>query len=532
MPCPKLHHGLPFFYCHILQNLLYQICLNSYVSYYVTLFPVGRQQPGQLAIVRDKPIQNWKPRPADDVVRRPRQEQIAPVRFTVRPRRGQSAALASPFMLIYVFAGLIALGTLLLLLPISNSGNGFTPFIDALFTAASAATVTGLVTENTASYWTMAGQGFILFLIFIGGLGMMTAATFLLIMFGQRVTLAQQIVVRDSLQIDQLGGLAKITVRIVLISVAVQVVGFIALFLRFLYLYSPAEAAWQAAFHSISAFNNSGFAIFPSGEGLSAFQLDPATLGIMGTLIFLGSIGYWVMTDSVNFGRFRLFPLTTKLVLVLTVFLIILGTAAFFISEYGNQETLAPLPLTGKISVSVFESISGRTAGFSTVNYSETQQHTNFFFTSLMFTGGASGSVAGGIKVNTLAIILVSILSALRGKIHSAAFGRVIPKSQVHLAMTLGMVAVIFVFMATLLLSSVEADKNFTFMDILFEAISAAGTVGLSTGLTTELSQWGQLILVASMFVGRVGPLTLVLLVVPRGEGELYKFAQERVAIG
>ena len=482
--------------------------------------------------MRAKPAEPWRPKPADEVVRRPRQEQMAPVRFTVRPRRVRSPALASPFMLLYVFAGLIALGTLLLLLPLSNSGDGFTPFVDALFTATSAATVTGLVTQDTATYWTVTGQVFILFLIFVGGLGMMTVATFLLLLFGQRVTLAHQIVVRDSLQIDQLGGLAKITVRMVMVAVGIQLAGFGALLLRFLYLYPPGEAVWQAAFHSVSAFNNAGFVILPSGESLSTFQLDAPVLGIMGALIFLGAIGYWVMTDSVKLRRFRLFPLTTKLVLMLTLVLTFLGAAVFFFSEYENQETLGPLSIMDKASVSVFESISGRTAGFSTVDYAETEQHTNFFFTSMMFTGGASGSVAGGIKVNTLAIVLVAVLSAIRGRPHATAFGRVIPQSQVHLAMTLGAVATAFVFVVALLLTFVEVHKDFSFIDLLFEAVSAAGTVGLSTGLTGELSRWGQLILSVSMFLGRVGPLTLILMVVQRGESDLYRYAQERVAIG
>ena len=472
----------------------------------------------------------WSSRPADLVVRHPRQEQMSPVRVTVTSRRVHSRALSSPLILLYAFAVLIMFGTILLLMPFSRHGGGFTPFVDALFTAASAATVTGLVTQETATYWTRTGQVFILALMFVGGLGMMTIAAFLIILLGQRATLAQRIVVRDSLQIDQLGGLARIAVRIVLVAVAIQLVGFAGLLARFLFLYPPAEAVWQAVFHAVSAFNNAGFTMLPDGSSVSGFQTDRAVLGIIGTLIFLGAIGYWVMLDVVKLRRFSLLTLNTKLVLVFTAALTIFGMLFFFFSEYSNPSTLGELSTGDKAVVSIFESISGRTAGFTTVNYGETEQHTNFFFTSLMFTGGASASVAGGIKVNTLAVVLVALLSNFRGKMRANAFGREIPQAQVHLAMTLGAVAIAYVFLAALLLTFTE--RGFTFIDLLFETVSAAGTVGLSTGLTAELSRWGHLILIVSMFLGRVGPLTLALFMGQRGEAAIIRYARERVTIG
>ena len=283
----------------------------------------------------------WSPKPGDRVVRHPRQEQMSPVLLTVTTRRVQSRALASPLILIYVFAGLITLGTLLLLMPFTHHvrtvveeatdpqreialaearetipdaevgdrvGGGFTPFIDALFTATSATTVTGLITQDTATYWTRTGQAFILVLMFVGGLGFMTAASFLLILFGHRVTLAQRLLVKDSLQIDQLGGLARLTVRIVLVAAGIQLVGLIGLAVRFSFLpdYTTAEAIWQATFHAVSGFNNAGFVTLPEGSSLSAFQQDRVVLGIMGGLIFLGAISYWVMVDVVRNRKFSL----------------------------------------------------------------------------------------------------------------------------------------------------------------------------------------------------------------------------------
>ena len=477
---------------------------------------------------KDDARREWTPRPADRVVRHPRRAQTSPVRLTLTARRVQLKALASPLILIYVFLGLVAIGTVLLALPFANTENGFTPFADALFTATSAATVTGLVTVESATYWSRYGQAVILVLMFVGGLGIMTMATFLLILFGQRMPLTHRLVARDSLQINQLGGLAKVTVVLVSVATVMQVVGFIALLPKLSILYGPGEAAWQSLFQAVSAFNNAGFVILPDSSSLSDFQADRVVLGVTAVLIFLGAIGYWVILDVIKLRRFSLLPLNTKLVIIMTGGLILFGALVFFFSELNT--TLEGLSVTDKVIVSVFESISGRTAGFSTVDYGETKQNTNFFFTSMMFIGGASGSVAGGIKINTLAVILVAVFSTVRGMPHATAFGREIATGQVQIAMTVGALATAFVFVVALALAYLEPD--FTFIDLLFEAVSAAGTVGLSTGLTGQLSPWGQGVLTATMFLGRVGPLTLALYMATRRETARYRHAQERITLG
>ena len=474
----------------------------------------------------------WQPKPGDRVVRHPREDEMGPVRLTVTTRRVQSRAFASPLILLYAFAGLIGLGTLLLILPLTHHDEGFTPLVDALFTATSAVTVTGLVTQDTATYWTRTGQVFIMAMMFVGGLGFMTIATFLLIIIGQRVTLAQRLLVKDSLQVNQVGGLVRLTVNLVLVAAGIQLAGFVALFAWFSLMsgYSTADAVWQAAFQSVSAFNNAGFVALPDTASLSAFQTDRVVLGITGVLIFFGAISYWAMVDFVRFRRFSLFTLNTKLVLIVTLALTVAGGLVFFFSEYDNA--LGPRSVLDKAFISVFESISGRTSGFTTVDYGGTEQHTNFFFTSLMFIGGASASVAGGIKINTVAIVLVAVISTIRGVGHPSAFGREIPQVQVHRATSIVVVALGLVFLVALTLTFAEAERGFDFIDLLFESVSAFGTVGLSTGLTSELSRWGQVILIASMFVGRIGPVTLALAMAQRGETDLYRFAQERVTIG
>lgn len=473
---------------------------------------------------------SWQPKPGDRIVRHPREEQISPVRFEISTPRTQSRTLASPIVLLYSFMGFILAGTLLLLLPFSSRDGGFTPFVDALFTATSAVTVTGLVIQDTATYWTPTGQAIILALIFIGGLSFMAIATFLLILMGRRLSLGQRMLARDSYQVNQLGGLARLTVKIVLVAAAIQIAGFVALAIRFSLLSDlEGQPIWQALFQAVSGFNSAGFVNLPEGQSLSAFRTDKVVLGIMGLLIFLGAISYFVMVDVARLRRFSLFSLNTKLVLILTGLLTLSGAIVFFTSEFDNPNTLGDLSIGDKIMVSVFESTSGRTAGFSTVSYDETAQHTNFFFTALMFIGGASASVAGGIKINTLGVVLIAVLSTLGGHAHTRAFGREIPHVQVQRATAIAVMALIVVFLFALVLTF--SEPKFAFIDLLFEAVSAFGTVGLSTGLTPDLSQGGHLILIVAMFLGRIGPFTLGLMMIERGESDLYRYAQERVTI-
>ena len=455
---------------------------------------------------------------------------MGPVRVTVTPRKVSSRALATPLVLVYAFVALISLGTLLLLLPVTHKGSGITPFTVAFFTATSAVTVTGLVVQETATYWTRIGQIFILAMMFVGGLGFMTIATFLLLLMGQRVTLSQRLLVRESLGTNQLGGLMRLTVGVVLVAALLQLVGFLALAIRFSFLYPPAEAVWQAVFHAVSAFNNAGFIALNEPGGLADFQGDELVLGVIGLLVVLGAISYWVMVDVVKFRSFSHFTLNTKLVLVFTALLLVIGAAGFLASEYNSPSTIGSLPVSQKLTVSVFESISGRTAGFTTVDFGSTEQHTNLFFTNLMFIGGASASVAGGIKVNTLAVVVIAVLAAVRGRSHVSAFGREIPQSQARRAMVIGAVATAFVFIVTLALTAV--DGGFDFLDLFFESVSAFGTVGLSTGITPDLSSWGRVILIFAMFIGRIGPLTLGLAMAQSTESDMYRYAQERVTIG
>jgi len=432
-------------------------------------------------------------------------------------------------MLMGGFAFLIGVGTLLLLLPFANTQGGMTPFSYALFTATSAVTVTGLVVVDTPTYWSFSGQLIIMVLIFTGGLGIMTSATFLLVLIGQRITLANRLLMRESLGVNQLGGLISLTLRIVFVVVAIQILGFLVLFARLIYEYPLATALWQAGFLAVSGFNNAGFVIFPGSQSLSAFQQDYGLLIPLIVLIVLGGLSYSVLLDVFGYRRFNRYTLDTKLVIVVTTGLLLVGAGVIFIAEYANPATFGSLPVWTKALDSFILSASGRTAGFTTVDFGDMEQHSNFFLTGMMFIGGASASTAGGIKVNTFAVLLVAVLSSIDGRTHVTAFGREIPQPQVYRALTVLLLGMAMVFVVAFFLT---ISEGFPFIQILFETVSAFATVGLSTGITDELSQLGRMIIILTMYLGRIGPLTLALILAQREEAAPYRYAEERVKIG
>ncbi len=474
----------------------------------------------------------WIPKPADRSIRPDSsgQQDISPLHFTVRTRRVPHRALTSPWLLLYVFAGLVIVGTLLLLPPFTQRGEGFTPFTTAFFTAASAVTLTGLAVEDTAAYWTRYGQAFILALTFAGGLSYMAIASFLLILIGQRAFHAPRLPGRERIAVNPLRGFARLSLAVAAVSCGIQLLGFLALLARFLLIYPPAEAVWQAAFHAVSAFNNAGFVALNEPAGLGSFQSDTALILILAALVLLGGLGYLVLIDVFTTRRLSRLSLNTKLVLILTLTLLAAGVAVFLSSEYQNPGTLGAMPVADKLLNSLFHSVSARTAGFSAVHFAQTNQETNFFFMSLMFIGGASASAAGGIKVNTVAIVVFAVLSTVRGKSYPSVFGRELPLEQIQRAMVVGAVSTIAVFGLSLLLIFTEAGVGF--IALLFESFSAFGTAGLSAGATPELSTPGRLILVATMLFGRLGPLTIALAMAQRATEDRYRFPTERVTIG
>jgi trk system potassium uptake protein TrkH len=470
----------------------------------------------------------------DIFITKPRRSEIAPITFNVNERRINTRTFPSPLILVGVFLALILVGAFLLSAPFAHHEQGWGDPVLSIFTATSAVTVTGLIIVDTATYWTSSGQVIILLLMFVGGLGFMTLAAFLLAVLGQRVSMAQRLLIRETLGSENMGGIQRLSVTIVIAAISIQIIGFLALFARFLFSgslsESPGEAAWQALFHSVSGFNNAGFVILNHSDGLHAFREDFVVLSIIGWLIILGSLSFWVVVDLVSKDSIRKFSLVSKIVLSMTIVLIITGTLFFLFAESNNPKTIGDLPLNAQIGVSIFEGVSGRTAGFSTIDYGYARPATDVFMSLLMFIGGATGSVAGGIKVTTFFIIVLSVVAIIRERANVTAFGREIPPTTVRRSYAVAIVCLAFIFLCTLCLAL--TNSHVLIRDLAFESVSAFGTVGLSTGATGELNALGHVIVAITMFIGRVGPIIVGLRMVPNREASPYRYATEPVTIG
>ncbi len=472
----------------------------------------------------------WRPRPGDRVLRR---ALVIPQRIAVLPGRIPKPAQSPWYILIYGFAAFIAAGTILLILPVSSNNGEFTSPVNALFTATSAVCVTGLTVLDTGTYWSTFGQAVILVLIQIGGLGYMTMSTLILLVIGRRITLQERLRIKETMGVPTLGGLVRLVRTIFIITIAIEAIGAILLFLRFSQIYRlqpVVTTAWQAVFHSVSAFNNAGFdTVGTNFRSLTHFQRDPWTLLTIASLIILGGLSFTVMVDSARNRSFTRLSVNSKIVLVMTGLLLSVGTLAILVTEYGNLQTLGPLPFGYKLLNAFFTAVTPRTAGFATINFGAIADYTLVLIIALMFIGGASGSTAGGVKVNTFGVLVAVILAAVRGRQYPEMFKKEMPQPLVHQALAVVSLAFALIFAVVFVLTLTETAS---FLRLVFETVSAFGTVGLSTGITPELSEVGKLVIVFVMFIGRVGPLSLGLAFAARRQPSRYRFAQETVQIG
>lgn len=471
-------------------------------------------------------------RPGD---RRVRVERQRPQQFTLKPptrvRRPPPPALS----LLILFLVLVSVGTVLLMLPLATNDGSSTRFIDALFTATSAACVTGLVVLDTATHWSPFGQVVILLLIQAGGFGIMAGSTLLLLIFiGRRTTLRDRVLVQESLGGLQLGTVTSLVKRIAIFTLVCEAIGAVVLSVAFV---SGPEAGppgdplgiWWGVFHSISAFNNAGFDLTGGFRSLIPFRDDWIVLLTIGVLLSLGGLGFAIVGDALGRRRWSRLTLETKLVLSTTAALLVGGAIVIGFTEWANPLTLGALPTDQRLLNALFESTTLRTAGFTALETSAFFEETLFVVMALMFIGGASGSTAGGIKVNTFSVLLIAIVSTVKGQPSAMAFGRRIQHAIVYRALAVALLAIGFVFVIGV---GLTLTTEATFVQTLFEAVSAFGTVGASTGITPDLSDPARLITSFAMFVGRLGPLTLVLALAARARPIPYRPAVETVRIG
>ena len=431
------------------------------------------------------------------------------------------------------FAAIILLGALLLTLPAASKSGVSCGFRPALFTATSATCVTGLVLFDTWTQWTGFGQIVILSLIEVGGLGFMSAATILVFFLRRRIGLKQRLVMAQALSVGDMGGVVRLQKTVLVGSFSIEGIGALILTLRFWPQYGFGTALKWGVFHSVSAFCNAGFDIFGSitpGASLMEFQSDPVVLLTLGALVVIGGLGFLVWEDIALRRRFRKFGVYTKLVLLTTLALLILGCAAVCLLEWNNPDTLGAMSTGDKILNGVFQSVTLRTAGFAAIDQGLLTQSSKAVSMVLMLIGGSSGSTAGGMKTVTFLAMVLFLQARSRGRSRVCVFKRNIPPAQMLDAMTIGMIMMLLAVFGGIFIS---ATSPVGFTDALFEAVSALGTVGLTAGATGLLSVPAQLLIIVYMYFGRVGVLTISLgfLMGDRAE-ERYRYAETNLLIG
>lgn len=425
-------------------------------------------------------------------------------------------------VLVTGFASLILVGALLLSLPIATVTGERMDFLDALFTATSAVCVTGLVVVDTGTFFSLFGQIVILVLVQFGGLGIMTMATLIFLIMGKKIMLRERIVMQEALNEFNLQGVVRLTKSIIFTTLIIQFIGAALLSIRFIPLYGIGMGIYFSIFHSIAAFCNAGFDLIGGFRSLTPFANDPIIVLTISLLILFGGLGFSVILELSHLQRFRSLTLHTKVVLFVTGVLIVFGTVFFLIVEWGNPDTLANPELTfsGRILSAIFQSVVPRTAGFNTIDQNAMTDASKLMTVILMFIGASPGSTGGGVKTTTIGIVIMLVLAVIKNREDIVLFEKRLSSGLSIRALTIMLISLLLVFVVTMMLIIAEVDRaqaggdlaeKFSFINILFEVVSAFGTVGLSTGITPHLSDTSKISIILTMFAGRVGPLTLAL---------------------
>ncbi|NFK30993.1 Trk family potassium uptake protein [Clostridium botulinum] len=428
------------------------------------------------------------------------------------------------------FVILIFVGGLLLSLPMSSASGESTNFLDALFTSTTASCVTGLVVKDTGTYWSTSGQVIILILIEIGGLGFMSFATFIAMLFGKKITLKNRLVMQEAMNTLSIQGLVKMLRYVMGITFSIQILGAFILSTQFVPEFGLKKGIFYSIFHSVSFFCNAGIDLIGNFESLTRYYNKPVVLLTVSSLIVIGGLGFTVLHEIYNFKGVKRLSSHTKLVFLITAALIILGTISIFALEYTNVNTIGNMNLKDKIVNSILASITPRTAGVNSIPIDDMRTASKFFTIILMFIGGSPGSTAGGLKTTTFGVIILTVICVIKGKEDTELFGRRFPKELVYKALSILLIGMTLVIVVTKILTITEPNESLT--SLLYEATSAFGTVGLTTGLTQRLSTMGKGIIIIMMYLGRVGPLTVALALTKRRKRTLYKYPEAKILIG
>ena len=447
--------------------------------------------------------------------------------------RRRKVSMSATKLIALCFLGIILLGTGLLMLPVSSRSGEPCQFLPALFTATSATCVTGLTPFDTWTQWSGFGQGVLLCLIELGGLGFMSAATLVIFLFRRKVGLRQRMLIAQALSLNEMDGVVRLQRMVIFGSLGFEATGALILTLWFWPQYGFVRALRWGVFHSISAFCNAGFDIFGSmepGSSLLLFQNDPVVLLTLGALVVLGGLGFLVWQDIAEKRSWKKLSVYSRLVLLATAMLIVSGWALICILEWNNPKTLGNLSVGSKLLGGLFQSITLRTAGFDAINQAGLTQGGKAVSMVLMLIGGSSGSTAGGLKTVTFLVVLLFIWARARGRSNVSAFCRTIPQEQALNAMTISLMMVLLSVLGGIF---VCATSPVSFTDGLFEAISALATVGLTAGATGLLSVPAKILIIIFMYFGRVGVLTISLGFLMGNQAvERFRYAETSLLIG
>lgn len=430
------------------------------------------------------------------------------------------------------FAAIILMGSLLLTLPVASATNERVGWFDALFTSTSAVCVTGLVAVDTGTAYSRFGHGVILCLIQVGGLGFMTFATLILRLLGKRLTLKERIIVRESINEDRMGGLVGMIQWIAVSTFMIELVGAVLLSIRMIPKYGVADGIFYSVFHAVSAFCNAGFDLFGNFTSLTAFRGDVLVNITIIALIVLGGLGFAVLNDLRTQRNPRRLRLHTKIVLTTYGALTLFGTVFVLLAEWNNPATLGGLPVWEKLLAALFQSVTLRTAGFNTIDQANMLPATKLVGCLLMVIGAAPASTGGGVKVSTFAVAVLLVRMVARGDREINVYHRRLERTLVQRAMAILMIAVGIVLVDVIAISLLQPGMDL--MDIAYECASAMGTVGISAVGTPGLKLASKVFILITMYLGRIGPLTMALLLAHRqaASEERFRFPEDRIMIG
>lgn len=435
--------------------------------------------------------------------------------------------LSSSQIIILGFAGVILFGSILLTLPFSTRDGHGALFSDALFTATSAVCVTGLVVQDTATYWSTFGQAVIIALIQIGGMGVVTVAIAISSFSGKQISLKQRSTMQEAISAHKVGGIVRLTGFIIKMTIIFELLGAVIMAPTFCKEFGVLKGIWYAVFHSISAFCNAGFDLMGAKtpySSLTYFVDNPVINFVIMSLIIIGGIGFMTWDDiKVNKHHVRKYRMQSKVILITTVLLISLPALYFFLFEFGDK------PMGERIWSSLFQSVTPRTAGFNTADLTQISETGTAITTMLMLIGGSPGSTAGGMKTTTLAVLFSTAISVFRRREHTHFFGRRVNDDTIRNAATILMMYVILFLTGGFLISRIESLPLLT---CLYETASAIGTVGLTLGITPDLGIASQIILIVLMYIGRVGGLTLIFSALSGNQGNTARPPQEKITVG